>query len=307
MCDRNLKLAITSSVIVLAMVHALAIVVGERAAPRIEQAIGLQPITASQSNVRSAAIDFDAAVGGVGFQSSTLPTNRSAQSEIKQQFQPCYPCQPQTTTPQPTVLRVTPVATNARESLSLFVGNDAQSQTILQWFNTDPQLQNLRSKVNFQTYTPSNALYQTRYKQTVPESAFPALVFSASDGGHIHAVFREMWPSTPAQLHADLKSAFELQKQVVSSRPAVNGPSAVDVPIQIQMQDVRPLLNLQDCDGGQCTPDRQPILPLFNRDRPGSESGTIVQSLLNRHGGESLVLLIAVCILGYLVFRRFEK
>ncbi len=121
MCDRNIKVAITAGIVLLAIFHAGLVIVGERVAPRLEQKFGFtEP---SQNQFGSAALDFDKLYGANQLPYSTLPANRSAQSEVKQQAYttqyhspncPVCPNRPVVPNVVPNVNPSTPTYTNVR-------------------------------------------------------------------------------------------------------------------------------------------------------------------------------------------------
>ena len=223
-----------------------------------------------------------------------------ALNEIKKQAgRPCVNCQPQIvyplSVPQPHYIvptpdrimpyapsgstivpsipaphvTVAPVVSAPRYQLALFVDSSPAGQQLLNWFNNDPQLRTLRAKVDFQTYTPSNSLYRTRYASIVPVDQFPALLFLKPDGGHIHATGGKMLPSTASQLYADLEASFRLAESVERAPgPVQSGAMRErgynwDAAMQHNQLNFTPLLQSDCPPGGFCPPngDRQPLLP----------------------------------------------
>lgn len=172
------------------------------------------------------------------------------------------PQSPRTPSPTPSITPtpVTPAQPTAKKyQLALFVTDDSQSQQLLEWFSTDQELINLRSRCEFQVYTPQNALYQARYAQAVPIDQFPAMLFLKSDGGHIHAAGKSMLPGTSKELVSDLRQSYELAR------------SAEAAPMQTGMiretgynwdAAINPQMRLQsgDCPDGFC-PDDSSRLP----------------------------------------------
>ncbi len=185
----------------------------------------------------------------------------------------------------------TAVATDARYNISVFVGSDAKSQQLLSWFNSDRQLQALKAKVNFQAYTKDNALYKTRYANVVPVEYFPAVIFSDPSGGHIHAAYRDMLPSTAAELYSDMQRASQLQRQVVQASKQQSSTSP----------------SLSDCDGVDCNRD-----PLLNRnrndeplwDRPSDEK-TLFDFVVNYSRSPSSLLVYGLAaVVAYLLLKK---
>lgn len=101
-----------------------------------------------------------------------------------------------------------PVAKNYE--LALFLGNDARSSQIKQWFDTDPKLLKMRDACNYQVFTEANPLYRTKYASAIPVEQFPVVLLQYADGGHIHAAGGHMIPSTAAALLSDMQYGFEL-------------------------------------------------------------------------------------------------
>jgi hypothetical protein len=269
--------------------------------------------------------------------------NLRAQGELKQQN--CQPCAPTYVTPShvvPTYVmpnhviphRVQPVITPsvrpssppviipvnfpsiaapssppAKKSyqLALFVGNDSQSQQLLQWFDRDPQLVHLRSKCEFQVYTASNTLYRARFAEIVPVSQFPVVLFQDSTGGHIHAAGRTMIPGTAAELYGDLRQGYGLYQQARQAQKT----GAIKAAGYSWDDSITPTMSLysQDCPDGIC-----PTEP-SDRWRPGSrvrdtlfdEARDTRDAFIRASANELATIalcVIAVLLLGFILIKR---
>lgn len=227
----------------------------------------------------------------------TAIPNRPGLEEIKKQSGNCIPCrqpvyvqpvyrQPVYVQPQPQPVFVTPPATPKtlpapravtptkptapRHQIALFVDTSPAGQTLLSWFNNDPQLSALKAKVDFQVYTPSNALYQSRFASIVPPSQFPAVLFLRPDGGHIHATGGNMLPRSAAELHSDLQSSFQLAQSVEQAPVPVEAGAMRERGYNwdnaMQEQSIT-TENPESCRPGQpCYPDNGGgLLPIFDR------------------------------------------
>ncbi|MCM2370677.1 hypothetical protein [Aporhodopirellula aestuarii] len=273
--------------------------------------------------------------------------NLEAQGELKQQSGYCPPsCPPvvrptirpyhvvparpvvqpatpsPTTVPAPTVpapIFVTPTNANdnavpqpspKRYQIALFIGNDAKSQQLLEWFNKDAKLSKLRKSCEFQVYTESNALYKTRFADIVPASQFPVVLFQDSSGGHVHAAGYTMLPSTPAELYDDLRHGYELYQQTRQAQKTgalksrgYSWDSAISPTLQ---------LSPEDCPDGYCPieptePTWRPFdrdrdrEPLFDRDSDGRNA------LIWAGAGELATLaliVVAIILLGFILIKR---
>lgn len=219
----------------------------------------------------------------------TPPVNISAQQEIKQQCLNCPPLpsypsnvvipsgQPTLAPPIPRSAQVTSLP-EKQYQLLLFVDSSPQSQRLLQWFNTDKNLVNMRaarSTVNVQTYAPGDPMYRARYATTVPVSEFPAVILTDKDGGHIHAAAKQFIPSTAAELYRDLLKGAELYKQAQAQRPA-NATMSGAIKTRGYSWDntIQPTMQLPqsgaDCVGPYCPQPNQPNTPADDRWHPGS-------------------------------------
>lgn len=191
--------------------------------------------------------------------------------------------------------------------LALFVGSDAQSKRLIDWFDNDPELVRLRSNCEFQVYTASNPLYQTRFKEIVPADQFPVVLFQDSTGGHIHAAGRAMIPTSAAELHADLQHGYELYHQAMQAQKT----GAIKARGYSWDDTITPTMSLfsQDCPDGYC-----PVEPQ-DRWRPGSRvRDTLFDSVRDsrnafiRASANELATIalsvIAVLLLGFILFRR---
>ncbi len=277
-------------------------------------------------------------VHSVGERIQQLPqpprVNLEAQGEVKQQSGYCPPCPPtlmpttqpyrlvpQTpTVPAPIIVKPTPTTqspttpeqTQSRYQLALFLGDDDKSQRLMQWFDSDPDLAQLKSKCSFQVYTEKNALYRTRFADIVPVNQFPVVLFQDSTGGHVHAAGHAMLPSTPRELFDDLRHGFELYQQTRQAQRTgalkTRGYSW-DAAITPTMQ-----LSSEDCPDGYC-----PIEPAdtswqpFDRDRDGNRDRLFDRVTDERNAfiwagaGELATLaliLVAVLLLGFILIKR---
>jgi hypothetical protein len=270
--------------------------------------------------------------------------NLRAQGELKQQN--CQPCPPTYVTPsrvvptyvtpsrvvphyvQPTVVTPTirpsapPVFIPVRSpsiaapsqpppkknyQLALFVGNDPQSQQLLQWFDRDPQLVRLRSKCEFQVYTANNTLYRTRFAEIVPASQFPVVLFQDSTGGHVHAAGRTMIPRTAEELYSDLRQGYDLYQQAQQAQRT----GAIKATGYSWDDSITPTMSLftQDCPDGVC-----PVDPP-DRWRPGSRvRDTLFDEVRDRRDAfirasanelaTIALFVIAVLLLGFILIKR---
>lgn len=237
----RVKIVVSVGLLVVAVCAALCMVVFQRMAPHIERQLGIE-----------SAEQF--VPGGVSYDTlknaplSTLPVDRAAAQEIKKQTQ-TGPAQPGT--PQPSGMVATPTA--SKYSLAIFVGTDAQSNQVLEWFNRDRSLQTLRTACNFQAYTKDNPLYKSRFANVVPPDQFPAVLMTDPAGGHVYAAGGEFLPNSAQALYDDLKTAHDLQKAIVT-------PSERERASQVGT-------GTPDCPDGNCKPFDPPRVPLLNPDR----------------------------------------
>jgi len=168
---------------------------------------------------------------------------------------------PQPASGQPTVpsrigANDKPLQSPTRFEITLFLDGSAKSQQLANWFKTDPTLVQWRSQCSYQEYTPDSPLYNTlknrdgvALKEAVPASKFPAVVFSAPGGAHIHAAGGNMLPNSAAELIADVRKGNELFKQVSSQNNGLIRTSGYswDEAIHPAMR-----LTAEECPDGKC-------------------------------------------------------
>jgi hypothetical protein len=180
-------------------------------------------------------------------------------------------------------------------NIDVFIGSDAQSQQLLKWFNSDPDLLKLKSGVNFQAYGAGNSLYKTRYASIIPESAFPAVVFTRHDGGHIHLASKDQIPATAKELYEDLKQSFRLMQSLDNPTPAkqeqASSPDCPDgnCPLPVDPVNRKPLFpNLR--------PPPTPDGNLFPADQ--SVNLNLIEGLFRRSGYsfETVFLIVAIVV-----------
>jgi hypothetical protein len=147
--------------------------------------------------------------------------------------------------------------------VALFLDDSAQAATLRQWFERDPELLTLRQRSEFQVYTASNPLYQTRYASVVPIAQFPAVLVLDSTGGHIHAAGKSMIPGSSTELVRDIRAAYENYKQAKQGH--IESTGALKSTGYSWDDAINPAMRLED----NCGPDG---CPQPNQDpwRPGS-------------------------------------
>jgi hypothetical protein len=224
---------------------------------------------------------FETGRGAIEIPITAAPVNTSALNELKQGNPICVPCrQPQIIYPSQPVQypTITPVQYPNRPALpsppvvqpnptlpapisdkcqiALFLDSSPKSQQIRQWFDTDPQLNKLRSRCSFEVYTPDNALYRTRYASIVPANQFPVVLFLHSNGGHIHAAGGSTIPSSPGELYSDLRLGFEKSKSVREAQIPADG-AVVKTRTYTWDDSIHPSMQLQNpnCPDGNCPVD----------------------------------------------------
>lgn len=258
------------------------------------------PIEAGATELKS--FSFDTIESGI---KSSRTVNAAARDELKKQTPICVPCLAQigNNQPQPKPAPVPQVqikqANNA--NIDIFVGSDAQSQQLLKWFNSNPDLLKLKSGVNFQAYGAGNSLYKTRYAAIIPESAFPAVVFTRQDGGHIHLASKDQIPATAKELYEDLKQSFRLMQSLYNPTPVK------------QEQASSP-----DCPDGNCPLPADPVnrKPLFPNLRPQPspdgnlfpvdqvDSLNLIEGFFRRSGySTEMVLLIVAVVAAVIIYK----
>lgn len=277
---KTVKVVVTFGLVALVALGALLIVVGQRVAPRIEAGLGWE----TKQGFTPGGISYD---NGKSGNTNTFPVNEQAAREIKKQAgnfdgQPAQPPYGPRPNPGPSSFESKP--TGGRYSVSLFVGTDRRSQEFLEWWNTDSNLQALRSQVDFQSYTKDNPLYKARYMDLVPVADFPAVIFADPRGGHIYAAGGASLPTSRTTLYSEIHDAYGIHER-----------------LQQQSTDSDPI-QAEDCPDGNCkppsrtpfvNPERERLFPIFKPRQPDSVE-SILYWLWNP--GEA-VLGMACCFL----------
>jgi hypothetical protein len=231
---------------------------------------------------------------------NTSPVNAAARDEIKR-------ADPVPESKQQQQARPTGDRVIKRFNLDLFVGTDAQSKQLLQWFQSDPSLSKVAAKCNYQVYATGDALYKTRYEQWVPPSQFPAIVLTRHDGGHCYVASRSEIPSDPATLLAEIKEKTE---------NSIRASQLANQPVASQVNSTNSSSSNPNCPDGNCPPKRpdrdRPFFPdrndevnLFPNRQPEPMDG--IQAFFRQTGigleSVALLILAAVVVIA-IVLRR---
>lgn len=176
---------------------------------------------------------------------------------------------------------------------------DAQSNQILQWFASDPQLSQVAKACYYQLFTPSNTLYRERYARSLPPNELP-IVALVDHLGRVH--FKVSGPATPATasdllaaMHASLNNGSQLVMQYDYSNP--NCPDG-------RCPNVRP----QPGPFNPNQPDFGPSYPIPNTIQPVPASSNLALYVV---AGVSIVVIggvaLAVLVAGGLYFLTRNK
>lgn len=291
---KRFTLALSAGLFVAIVVNAMITAGINRTVPKIEQYLLDTPQTVTPT----------APPGGINFDSNrygspnTLPVNDAARDELKKQIlgrritpyrSPNCPdgtCPPGTqpnAQPVPNSVpnaqqpnNMQPVKTQQRYSIELFVTNDQQSQSLQSWFKENSTLAKWTTTCNHNTYTADNPLYKSRYAPLIPPDAFPVVLVTAPNGGHVYAADRYALPQTAAALVTEISDATKLHQSIMagSTSPLPAQPSP---PVNAQTAQHPAPDYIEQCADGNCTPaDRFPLL-----DRLRDKSKDNVEGLLS--------------------------
>ena len=293
MSDR-IKLTLSLGIVLLAFSHAWLTAVLVRVPLTIEGPHELK------------SFSFDTVESGI---KSSKIVNAAARDELKKQSPICIPCLAQVGNqqpPKPSPVPAVQVKQANNANIDIFVGSDPQSQQLLKWFNSAPDLIRIKQGVNFQAYGAGNSLYKNRYASIIPESAFPAVVFTRPDGGHIHLASKDQIPATAKELYDDLKQSFKLMQSVYAPSPK---------------QEAEPVVPQNaDCPDGNC-PDpvnRKPLFPNLRNPSPDSGGGLFpsepssgfniqaIEGLLRRSGYSLETVLVVVALVAFVVIYKMR-
>ncbi|MEM7560017.1 MAG: hypothetical protein AAF394_12935 [Planctomycetota bacterium] len=194
-----------------------------------------------------------------------------------------------------------------RFQIALFVGEDAASQQLLDWFEQNVGLRDLKSKCEFQVYRIDNPLYQSRYKQFVPASQFPVVLFQDSQGSHVHAAGNQMLPGSASELLRDLQYGYALYQQTREAEisgamktrgyswdDAISPDSQLDLPNQVSPRNSQ--INGQSWDSTPSKPN-QPFT-----DREDSRNALF---WANAEEMVTMALIfVALVLFGYILLKR---
>jgi hypothetical protein len=123
------------------------------------------------------------------------------------------------------------------------------------WFETIPELKQVKNAVAFTLYSPDSKLFRERYAATLGTD-YPIVAYLRSDGGVVYFADKHSLPSGGKALFAEMKTAVF---QAKNAKPSAKVPQDLDIE------------DLADCPDGNCPApfDEAPnSKPLFPRLRP---------------------------------------
>jgi hypothetical protein len=325
-CDnpKRFKIAISAGLIGAIVAHAIIFATVERTLPKVEQYLLDTPQTATPE-APPGGINFDSARYG---SPNTLPVNDAARDELKRQilgrritpyrspncpdgncppnYQPNVQPVPAKTVPSNTKpSNVQPVKTQERYSIELFVANDQQSQALQQWFKTHATLQKWTTTCNHNTYTADNPLYKSRYAALVPPDAFPVVLVTAPNGGHVYAADRYALPQTAAGLVTEISDATKLHQSIMAGNTSPL-PAQPQPPVGSQTAQHPAPDYIEQCADGKCPPDSR--FPLLDRlkDKPKDTVEGLLNALFSPAEFLMQILIVAIgtVIIIYLIKTR---
>lgn len=323
---KRFTLALSAGLFVAILVNAMITAGVNRTVPKIEQYLLDTPQTVTPT----------APPGGINFDSNrygspnTLPVNDAARDELKRQilgrritpyYSPnvtpnrvpnnCPDCppgtQPRPAPAQPNVQpnaqtpgNVQPVKTQERYSIELFVTNDQQSQALQSWFKENSTLAKWTTTCNHNTYTADNPLYKSRYAPLIPPDAFPVVLVTAPNGGHVYAADRYALPQTAASLVTEISDATKLHQSIMAGNNSPL-PAAPSPPVNAQAATHPAPDYVEQCADGNCTPtDRFPLLDRL-RDKSQNNVEGLLSALFNP--GQYLIQLgLAAAVVMLIVY-----
>lgn len=157
------------------------------------------------------------------------------------------------------------------------------------WFESVPELKQVKNAVAFTLLTPESKLFKERY-QSVLGTDFPIVAYLKANGAVVYFGDRHSLPTNGTQLLSDMKAA------ALAARNAK--PSSV-VPNDLEVNQYL------DCPDGNCYPEeqsqRQPLFPRLHKNPLDSQNekdflfgGAITSSI-----GSAIWLVGAVVAMGF--------
>jgi hypothetical protein len=284
-------------------------------AEQYARSIGARLVTAQDPNLSQVtcfAIFPDGSSGqkyaGVNCFKAVLNDMQKAYSYSNQPYQPPQPQPNSNPAPNPA---------NGRKQITLFVGNDAKSRDLVNWFSTDARLAKLKANTAFEVITPQSQMYAARFAEVISQKDFPAIIFAHGDGGHIYAAGGPMLPTNSSQLYSDLHKAYDLAMSVKNAPPLIESPRASSGLIKSQGgfswdRNIAPNLQLvsqsEDCPDGNCDVNRPGWVP-GQKIRDGlfpDKSENPMQAIVWANSTEILTSLLGLVVVG-LLFAIFKK
>lgn len=233
-----------------------------------------------------------------------------------------------TPSPTPTPNSNAPSTNQGRHQLVLFLNpNDSTSKVVSNWFETNPNLRQLKANCATEIMTESSPMYLARFAKLVQPKDFPAVLFMQPDGGHIYAVGRPMLPRNAEMLLSDMRAGLKLAQSVQQSTLVMQSNTSGAIKSQgynwdhmindnIQLVKSQEFPNQDSCvdrDGdGECdTEQREPWYPGKKvHDLLGGERQPGIEAVLWANGSELVQIflgLVVVVLVAAIAFKLIKK
>lgn len=209
----------------------------------------------------------------------------------------------------------TPPPENRRPHLSIFTTDLYRSipeeAALVDAFDKDPQLKQLKSQTNFHHFTnsgPLGTLYKARFSKVIPPDRFPAILLQRADGGYVYKATGSNVPSSPSAIFDEMAHYAKLDPLTGPADSKEARPwfrPLRDISYQLQgVADVDgPPQDCPDCPDGRCPvpDDTAPSYPDSSNAPLQPDSVELGGRHPVRETGALVVILIGLLIGGFVL------
>lgn len=120
-----------------------------------------------------------------------------------------------------------------RGRVLLFLDGSAESQKLRSWFDSDPDLAQLKGDCDFVEYREADLLYRSLFAAQITPEEFPAIIVADELGAILYNAMRDEIPGSEGELFAAIQQGASYTDQAKSSSGTAGRPDCVGPDCQL--------------------------------------------------------------------------